>query len=1126
MFKYLNNAFLSLALVFSFIGAQDVELTIVDTSFAGYTDEIIVPILISNPNNNVGGVQFDVSVSPNMVSLTGVSSVGNASSFSAAYNALSDGSSRVVFYNGSDPSGLNPGTDARVLNLHFGGTDVLSAVLEIKLNNLIVSDGEGGVLTSQSSSGNLTIGDVVYLSGSTSTGDVGETVSIDFSISNTGAVGGVQFDVKDSPNYLSLVSVATTARTAEFSADFNNINDGDTSRIILFSSDNVNLAPGTGPVLSATFEIVNNAYADSVSVFMENILVTDGVGGSYWIAAADSGTVAVYPGYIEEPSNLQAIDGQDAYVALSWNPPSGPIPDNITEDFEDGIPDDWTLTTSSAQGWYLTTDCTSEWWTVPAHTNYMCSNDDQANDDGALDYMVTPMLNVSGAASVILNFDSYFDGAYGQTASIGVSDNGVDFTEVYPLVAGTEWINETVDLTPFITGDNLYILFHSNDNAAWASGWAVDDISISFETRVIPERLVHYNLTDLGEWVVSAPKEDVMNKYGGGIPFADRIDLDNPVNLNNQRPVAIDAYKVYKSLSETSDFEEIVELEASVTSYTDEDVVNNTAYYYYVTAIYPDGSESVPTSTVSATPVEWIECYISDGGSLTGIADTIDISVNNESLLGGLFFEIEDFPDVLVGESVLPAERTTGTNGQPSWTFSLLDDNGKISIAGFGPLAGAAALEPGNGPVCRVVVRPQGDQAQTLTLTMTDVQIQDTSNPPVQLNWTAETAAYEVGIETQYIMLTDGNAAPGAQLSSSMCLVNTQDVYGIQVEFVADPPFVSGSGLQVTDLLDLSTWSVSSQQLGNTFTLLLFDNTLSNPVPPGYWYLGEVLIDVLPGSPEDFIVDVEYGEMILSDAYNQPMISVGLPSEVYIGAPPVSYSIHNVEGLLTPGGEGSFEVHMTNTETVGTMSFEIEDAPEYLTVTSVEAVGRFANGIIDGSTGEDSNNENFYFLGYDFTGGIPEGDGPIIKVNVQMSQNINNPNVMLLFEEVSGGDAGANSITAASQGLGLFTNSTLSTNGETSLPSEFTLHANYPNPFNPSTVITYDLAGQGHVDLSIYNVVGKKVKTIVNKNETAGRKVAVWYGVDDSGNSLSAGMYFYRLTAGAKVFTKKMVLMK
>ncbi|MAV33342.1 MAG: hypothetical protein CMQ02_07895, partial [Gammaproteobacteria bacterium] len=440
MLKYFNNALLFFALVFSFIKSQDVEIAIVDTSFAGYTDEIIVPILISNPNNNVGGVQFDVSVSPNMVTLSGVSSVGDASSFSAAYSSLNNGNSRVVFYNGSDPNGLNPSTDSRVLNLHFGGSDVLSAVLEIKLKNLIVSDGEGEVLTAQSSSGNLTIGDVVYLSGSTSTGDVGETVSIDFSMNNTGAVGGVQFDVKDSPNYLSLVSVATTARTAEFSADFNNINNGDTSRIILFSSDNVNLAPGTGPVLSATFEIVNNAYADSVSVFMENILVTDGVGGSYWIAAADSGTVAVYPGYIEEPSNLQAIDGQDAYVELSWNPPSGPIPDNITEDFEDGIPDSWTLSSNNSVGWFLTDSCDSEWWAVPAHTSYMCSNDDAQLDpaygpapdaDGSLDYMVTPMLNVSGAASVILNFDSYFDGAYGQTASIGVSDNGVDFSEVY-----------------------------------------------------------------------------------------------------------------------------------------------------------------------------------------------------------------------------------------------------------------------------------------------------------------------------------------------------------------------------------------------------------------------------------------------------------------------------------------------------------------------------------------------------------------------------------------------------------------------------------------------------------------------------------------------------------------------
>ena len=128
-------------------------------------------------------------------------------------------------------------------------------------------------------------------------------------------------------------------------------------------------------------------------------------------------------------------------------------------------------------------------------------------------------------------------------------------------------------------------------------------MSISFEARAIPERLVHYNLTELGGWVVTAPKEEVISAYGGGIPFDYRVDLENPINQNNTRPVDIDSYKIYKSLNGVTDFAEIAEVEGSVTSYLDENVVNNTAYYYYVTAIYPDGSESVATNVVSATPV-------------------------------------------------------------------------------------------------------------------------------------------------------------------------------------------------------------------------------------------------------------------------------------------------------------------------------------------------------------------------------------------------------------------------------------------------------------------------------------------------------------------------------------------
>ena len=167
-------------------------------------------------------------------------------------------------------------------------------------------------------------------------------------------------------------------------------------------------------------------------------------------------------------------------------------------------------------------------------------------DDGSVDYMVTPTMNVSGAENVTLSFASYFDGAYSQSASIGVSEDGVNFTEVYQLNPASEWVMETVDLAPYITGDNLYILFHANDNAVWASGWGVDDVSISFTSRNT-DRLIHYNLTEVGEWVITAPKEDVITKYGGGIPFTDRIDIENPIVLNNTRPVDIDSYKIYKS---------------------------------------------------------------------------------------------------------------------------------------------------------------------------------------------------------------------------------------------------------------------------------------------------------------------------------------------------------------------------------------------------------------------------------------------------------------------------------------------------------------------------------------------------------------------------------------------------
>ena len=94
-------------------------------------------------------------------------------------------------------------------------------------------------------------------------------------------------------------------------------------------------------------------------------------------------------------------------------------------------------------------------------------------------------------------------------------------------------------------------------------------------------------------------------------------------------------------------------------------------------------------------------------------------------------------------------------------------------------------------------------------------------------------------------------------------------------------------------------------------------------------------------------------------------------------------------------------------------------------------------------------------------------------------------------------------------------------------PTVFELANNYPNPFNPATAIQYALPQAADVELTVYNVAGQVVRTLVAEHQNAGRYVVEWDATNDSGHSLSSGMYFYRLQAGGEFReTKKMLLLK
>ncbi len=96
-----------------------------------------------------------------------------------------------------------------------------------------------------------------------------------------------------------------------------------------------------------------------------------------------------------------------------------------------------------------------------------------------------------------------------------------------------------------------------------------------------------------------------------------------------------------------------------------------------------------------------------------------------------------------------------------------------------------------------------------------------------------------------------------------------------------------------------------------------------------------------------------------------------------------------------------------------------------------------------------------------------------------------------------------------------------------STPSEFALHQNFPNPFNPQTNIPYDLAESGDVVLRIYNLLGQEVRTLVSERQAAGRYKVQWAGMDDRGVSVSSGIYFYQVSVAGKFQdAKRLMLLK
>ena len=94
------------------------------------------------------------------------------------------------------------------------------------------------------------------------------------------------------------------------------------------------------------------------------------------------------------------------------------------------------------------------------------------------------------------------------------------------------------------------------------------------------------------------------------------------------------------------------------------------------------------------------------------------------------------------------------------------------------------------------------------------------------------------------------------------------------------------------------------------------------------------------------------------------------------------------------------------------------------------------------------------------------------------------------------------------------------------IPAQYNISQNFPNPFNPTTSIVYQIPERSHVTIKIYNTVGQEVKVLVDEHKPAGFYTVGWNGLSHDGSKVGSGIYVYQIRAGDYAQTKKMAILR
>ncbi len=245
----------------------------------------------------------------------------------------------------------------------------------------------------------------------------------------------------------------------------------------------------------------------------------------------------------------------------------------------------------------------------------------------------------------------------------------------------------------------------------------------------------------------------------------------------------------------------------------------------------------------------------------------------------------------------------------------------------------------------------------------------------------------------------------------------------------------------------------------------------------------------------------------------------------------VSLSLPDVS--VEPGGVGTAAIKMENLESeVLGVQIVLKYDPNVVKTIKIQKAGRTDHmDVLESNVVEPG---ILKLLVFDLEGeSISKGEGDIVNVEFTVSPDASLGGVSpleIIFTEDNTNTTLADLDRLAIKSLqikdGAITiGQSEEADGE-GIPGSSSLLQNFPNPWNPSTVIKYHIAQDGHVNLSIYNIAGQLVRNLVDDTKKAGKYDVQWDGKDNSGRVVTSGVYFYKIAAENFKSTRKMILLR